>query len=136
MTRGFTLIELLVCMVIVGVLATIALPAWRDTVLRANRSDAAAALHALAAAQERYRMVHGRYARDAGPAPPVGLGFDRSERGWYELRIESADATRYVATARAAPRSPQAADAACRILSINEAGERGSAPETPERCWR
>jgi type IV pilus assembly protein PilE len=136
MTRGFTLIELLVCLVIVGVLATIALPTWRETIIRAHRSDAKGALHALAAAQERYRMVHGRYASEAAAAPPVGLGLGASPRGWYELRIESADATRFLATARPAAGSPQAADTACRILTINEAGSRGSTPGAPDTCWR
>jgi type IV pilus assembly protein PilE len=136
MKQGFTLIELLICIVIVGVLAAIALPAWRDTVLRAHRSDATAALYALATAQERYRMVHGRYALEAAPAPPVGLGLGQSSRGWYELRVESADATRFRATARAPAGSPQAADTACRILTIDETGLRGSTPAAPATCWR
>lgn len=136
MTRGFTLVELLVCIVIAALLATIALPSWRDTLMRSRRSDAAAALYAVAAAQERYRLVHGRYASDAAPAPPVGLGLDRSERGWYVLRIEAADATRFTASARPATDSPQAADAACRIMTIDETGRRNSTPQPPDTCWR
>lgn len=136
MTRGFTFVELLACMLIVALLASIALPSWRDTVTRTRRADATAALYALAAAQERYRLVHGRYADAAAPAPPVGLGLGRSERGWYELRIESADLTRFTASARAAPGSPQAADSACRVITIDETGRRGSTPQPPGTCWR
>lgn len=136
MKRGFTLLELLVCILIVGVLAMLAMPSWREVVIRSNRSDATAALYALASAQERFRLVHGRYADEAAPAPPVGLGLARSERGWYELRIETADATRFSASARAVPGSPQLSDAACRILTINESGRRGSTPEPVETCWR
>jgi len=136
MRRGFTLVELLVCVVIAGLLATIALPSWRGLVMRTYRSDAAAALYALAAAQERYRLVHGRYAGLASPAPPVGLGLARSERGWYELQIERADESGFLATARPAPGSPQAADAACRLFTIDETGRRGSLPGGPEQCWR
>lgn len=136
MRRGFTLIELLICIVIAAVLATIALPSWRDVLTRSRRADAAAALYAVAAAQERYRLVHGSYASDAGPAPPVGLGLDRSERGWYALRIETADMTRFIASARPAAGSPQATDTACRIMTIDEAGRRGSTPAAPETCWR
>jgi type IV pilus assembly protein PilE len=135
-SRGFTLLELLMCVVIAGVLATIALPSWREVTKRTYRSDARAALHAIAAAQERYRLVHGRYAGDAGPAPPVGLGFDRSERGWYVLRIEHADATRFIASAQPHAGSPQASDTDCRLLTIDETGARGSAPAGPELCWR
>jgi type IV pilus assembly protein PilE len=136
MTRGFTLVELLACLVVVALLTTLALPAWRGAVMRSYRADAAAALYALAAAQERYRLVHGRYADAAAPAPPVGLGLGRSERGWYELRVESADDTRFIASARPATGSPQARDPACRLLTINEAGMRGSAPGPPQQCWR
>jgi type IV pilus assembly protein PilE len=134
--RGFTLVELLACIVIAALLATLALPAWRATVTRSYRADAAAALYALGAAQERYRLVHGRYADRAAPAPPVGLGLGRSARGWYELQVEFADATRFTASARPAAGSPQARDATCRLLTINEAGTRGSIPGPPEQCWR
>lgn len=136
MRRGFTLIELLICLVLAGLIAAVALPSWRALMLRAQRVDATTALYALATAQERYRLVHGRYADEAAPAPPVGLGLGQSERGWYELRIVHADATRFTATARAAAGSRQAADATCRILSIDETGARGSAPGAPQVCWR
>jgi type IV pilus assembly protein PilE len=136
MTRGYTLVELLVCVAIAGLLAAIALPSWRAVVIRTHRSDAAAALYALAVAQERYRLIHGRYADHAAPAPPVGLGLGRSERGWYELRIERADEVAFLASARPAAGSPQRGDDECRLLTIDEAGRRGSAPATPARCWR
>lgn len=136
MKRGFTLIELLICVVIVALLATIALPSWRGVVIRAQRGDAMAALYALATAQERYRMVHGAYAAAAAPAPPVGLGFAASERGWYVLRIEHADATRFTATARPRSGTPPSGDADCRVFTIDQAGLRGSVPQGPETCWR
>jgi type IV pilus assembly protein PilE len=136
MSRGFTLLEVLICLVIVGVLASIALPSWQGLVLRVNRSDATAALYALAAAQERFRLVHGRYADEAAAAPPVGLGLGLSARGWYGLRIESSGPARFTASARALPGSPQAADSACRILTIDETGRRGSVPAPPGTCWR
>ena len=136
MKRGFTLVELLVCLAVVALLALVALPSWRTVVMRVQRSDATAALHALAAAQERYRLVHGHYASAAAPAPPVGLGLGLSERGWYELRVDHADATGFRASARAAAGSPQAADTACVVFTIDQAGRRGSVPADPETCWR
>ena len=135
MRRGFTLLELLACLAIVAVLATLALPAWHGVMLKARRTDAVAALYAVAAAQERYRLVHGRYAGQAEPAPPVGLGLGASERGWYRLRIEQSDAVGFVASARPAEGSPQAGDADCRLLTIDATGERGSSPAPPRRCW-
>jgi type IV pilus assembly protein PilE len=133
--KGFTLVELLACIAIAALLAAVAIPSWRGTMLRAQRSDAVQALYAVAAAQERYRMVYGRYADQAGPAPPVGLGLATSERGWYRLRIERADESDFVASARPAAGSPQAGDAACRLFTIDALGTRGSAPAAPESCW-
>lgn len=133
---GFTLIELMVCVVIAALLATIALPAWRSVMIRAQRDDARTALYALATAQERYRLLHGHYAAAAAPAPPAGLGLGLSAKGWYALRIESADATAFSAAARPAPGSPQGADEQCRVLTLDQAGRRGSAPAAPAVCWR
>ena len=134
--RGFTLLELLVCMAMVAILASLAVPTWREIVARSQRSDGQSALYALATAQERHRLVYGRYAEAAAPAPPVGLGLGLSARGWYELSIDHADATRFNASARPAAGSPRAGDGACRLLTIDESGLRGSAPEGPETCWR
>ena len=135
MRKGFTLVELLACIAIAAVLATVAIPTWRGVIARAHRGDAIQALYAMAAAQERYRMVHGRYADRAGPAPPVGLGLGTSERGWYRLRIERADATGFVASARPRHGTPPATDEACRLFTIDELGARGSSPAPADTCW-
>lgn len=136
MKSGFTLIELLACLVVIGILAALATPSWRHVVLRSQRTDATAALYALATAQERYRLLHGRYADEAAPAPPEGLGLGLSARGWYALEVEHADETRFTVTARPVEGTAQAADAKCQVMSIDEAGRRGSAPAPVDECWR
>lgn len=136
MKRGYTLVELLACLALVALLAAIAIPSWQATVTRAQRADGKAALLALAAAQERYRFVHGRYADAAAPAPPDGLGLASSERGWYELRIDHADEHRFTASAVPGPGSPQQRDVRCLRLAIDETGARGAVPGPVERCWR
>lgn len=130
--RGFGLLELVVVVAIVGLLASIAVPAYRAQVLRANRTEARAALLALAAAQEKYYLQCNTYTSALDAAEPTGceppnLGFpDRSERGHYAIAVPVADVTSWVAVATAVHGGPQEADTACRTLQLTSTGLKGA----------
>lgn len=64
--RGFTLIELMIVVVIVSILATIALPAYNDYVLRAKLQEATSALADASTRMEQYYQDNRRYATVSG----------------------------------------------------------------------
>jgi len=61
---GVTLIEVMIVVVIVGILAAVAIPAYNNYITRSRRSDAFTALETIRAAQEMYRAEKGFYASD------------------------------------------------------------------------
>lgn len=133
--KGVTLIELMVVIIIVATLASIAIPSYRQYVLRTHRTEAKSALLNLASAQERFYLECNRYTTNlTGPingtcgtlATPGtrGLGMPESTgSGYYTLAIANgANATTFDATATAA--GSQADDSACASLSIDAQGNR------------
>jgi type IV pilus assembly protein PilE len=145
--RGFTLIELMIAVVVAAILASLALPAFFDTLRKSRRSEAFAALVALQQSQERYRANRPAYAAALADldTPNGPKQQTTSANGRYTLSIAAADATSY--TLRAAATGDQARDADCATLLLRAARgtvEYGSACATctpaepltdPKRCW-
>jgi type IV pilus assembly protein PilE len=131
---GMTLLELMAVVVVVAVLGMIAIPSYRQYLMRAQRTEAKTALMQLQTNQERFYLANRTYSGD-----PDQLGFvgDITERGTYALTIAGANATGYTATA--APRAGGAfdvtADVQCTSFSINAQGVRTATGTAAATCW-
>jgi type IV pilus assembly protein PilE len=143
--RGVSAIELLVVLAIIGILAGLSVPAYRDHVLRANRTEARAALLSLATAQEKFYLQCNEYtsalnAAAAAACSPGNLRFPAtSERGYYTVAVTAADANGWTATATAVQTQPQYRDTRCRTFQLASSGSKtasnsiGSANDA--ECW-
>ena len=131
---GISLLELMIVVTVIGVLAMIAVPSYRQYVMRAQRTEAKTALLRLQTNQERFYLANRIYSGD-----PVALGFTGSltERGSYTLAIAGADVNGYTATAT--PRSGGAvdmtADAQCTQFSLTAQGVRTATGSDAANCW-
>ena len=125
---GVSAVELLVVLAIVGTLAGVSVPAYRDHVLRANRGEARAALLSLATAEEKFYLLCNTYtsALDAGSdtaCSPASLRFPAtSERGYYTLNVTAADPDGWTATATAIATQRQNRDIRCRTFELTSTG--------------
>jgi len=131
--KGFTLIELMIVVTVMAILATLSVGGYRQYVIRANRTDAISLLLRVAAAQERWYLQNNQYAEDA-----AALGFDGnvSESGYYSVRIDTDNPVlSFTATAIPVPEERQSSDDRCQQFTINETGQRTSAPDDIDVCW-
>ena len=139
--KGFTLIELMIVIVIIGILVTIAFPAYQNYVTRTKRSDAKVALLALQQAMEKYRANCPHYATGltttapTSPATPCStnnlvVSKTKSANDYYDLLVSNGSSTTYTLTAKAITTGEQAKDTDCARFTINESGVKGADKNT------
>lgn len=156
LTAGFTLIELMIVVAVVGILATIAYPAYQQQVRESRRPEAHAALTAMANDLEKFRSECGSYpsATFSGTTGITGArntctGLGRanalSTNQNYSLGLTNATAEGsppggYLL--RAVAQGQQAADTDCRTFTLSSTGATGatdaggSSGANTARCWR
>jgi type IV pilus assembly protein PilE len=139
---GVTLIELLATVAIVAILGAIAVPAYRNYMIRANRSEAKELLLQLQTAQEKFYLDNNAYTNNVVGAPPGGLGMSGvSHSGKYALGDDQvalgAGGQSYTATASPVSGKGQDSDDKCTTLTLTDTGVRGSSGTADvAECWR
>jgi type IV pilus assembly protein PilE len=130
---GFTLIELVIVIAIVAVLTAIALPSYRNYVLRSHRSDALSTLTQDQAIFERCYAQNYNYSGTCAALPTFP---QTSPQGYYSIAITGPTATTYTLTAT--PQNAQAADTPCATITIDQANQKtglDSSGTAQSACW-
>lgn len=137
--RGFTLIELMIVVLVIGILAAVAIPAYQNYITRAARTKATQALMNLAGVEERYFYSNNTYTKTLSNLGVTSSPYcmeSCSDSRYYTITIPSASSTDY--TLQAVPGATQAAqDGACGTLTLNRAGQKAASgdPSNVKRCW-
>lgn len=115
--RGLTLMELMIAIAILGILMSLALPIYKDSIRKGRRSEAFSALTAVQQKQERWRANNASYSTDMSAA--TGLDIPTSTaNGFYTISLDAADATSYTVRASAVGGTSQAEDGNCSQLRV------------------
>lgn len=123
-----TLIELVIVVAVVGILLTIAAPAYRSYTLRVHRTEAVRMLLQAAMCQERLAASRGSY--DTSLCRPV------STQHRYEITYNPPDTRGDTYIAMAVPSGAQLADP-CGSLILDQSGNRriSAADASATSCW-
>lgn len=122
---GFTLIELMITVAVVAILASIALPSYRQYVVRANRSSVQQFMLDIANREEQYMLDARSYTATIG-AGGLNMSTPADVTGKYTVTVAApvANPPSFTVTATPAAGSIQAGDG---TLTLNNLGVKSPA---------
>jgi type IV pilus assembly protein PilE len=127
-TGGFTLIELMITVAIVAILAAVALPSYRQYVIRSKRSAAQAQMMDIANREQQFLLANRNYAdKTALTASGYALPSDVSVNYGYDIVLSTTGAPGFTLTLTPLPQGGQASDGP---LTLNSEGVK-----TPAGKW-
>jgi type IV pilus assembly protein PilE len=126
--RGFSILELVVVVAVMAVLLTLAVPSYRQYMVRAERADAIRFLLAVANCQERIRAGIGVY--------DTTRCLENTSIDGYQFRMEPADnmsTSRFLVLAE----PEQSEGNLCGVLGLDHTGTRSISEESGavSDCW-
>ena len=128
--RGFTLIEAMIVVAIIGLIAAIGYPSYRDQVMKSRRAEGKAFALEIADRLERYyadKLTYTTTITDLGFTSKV-----EPDAGYYEAAITTTDPNlNYTITVKPVAGSSQTKDK-CKSFTVNSQGTRTS---NPADCW-
>ncbi len=135
--RGITLIELMIAVAIVAILASIAMPAYNQYVVKSRRSEAKSAVMELGQYMERYYTTNSAYNKISGA---VSTSLQASDLPYHSLPKDGGTAYYSVAVSSTAatytitisPTGVMASDS-CGNYTINQTGTHS--PTSGSSCW-
>lgn len=136
--KGFTLMELMVVIFIIAILVSLAVPSYKDFIIKSRRTEAKEMLYAAAQRQQQWFTQNDSYTTDTSGS---GLDIDTtSANGYYTLSIAAGPSgsitTSYAMSATAVAGKSQADDSACGTFTLNSRGQKTvSGSQTQPPCW-